>query len=135
MDFFRQRSLLDMTRAESFIFLGVLRRIARERVTRVFVATWTRRIMLPRPISRVMQLGASVKILSTQLSKIKSLKGVMDRYSQRSLAKVNSPLKYLTVLILLKKLGEFFFLLFLQSLTMKLKSSYCEMVCQKQPPT
>ena len=131
MDFFRQRSLLDMTRAESFIFLGVLRRIARERVTRVFVATWTRRIMLPHPMSRVMQLGASVKILLTQLSKIKSLKGVMDRYSQRSLAKVNSPLKYLTVFILLKKLGEFFFLLFLQSLTMKLKSSYCEMVCRK----
>jgi len=94
--------------AASTISSSVLLGSARERVKRVFAATWTRRIVPPRLISRVMQLGASVRILSSQHSKRHSSEGVMDQYSLRSLAKVNNPSKYLTVLILLKNLGECF---------------------------
>jgi len=108
MGFFRQRLLLDMMRAASITFLGVLRGTARERVKRVFAATSTQRIALPHPISRVTHLGASVKILSSQHSKTSSPQAVMGRYSQRSLAKVNNPPKYPIVLILLRKLGEYF---------------------------
>jgi len=55
-----------------------------------------------------MQLGASVRILSSQHSKRHSPEGVMDQYSQRSLAKDSNWSKYLTMLIPLKNLGEDF---------------------------
>ena len=57
-----------------------------------------------------------------------------NKYSQCSLAKVNNRSTYLTVLILLKKLGECF-ICFLIALLKKLQSSYCKMVCRKQPPS
>jgi hypothetical protein len=95
-----------MTRVASTISLSVQPGNARERVKGVFAATWTRRIALPRLISRVTRLSASVRMLSRQHSKKHSPEGVMDQYLQRSLAKVNNLSKYLTVLILLKNLGE-----------------------------
>ena len=63
MVFFRQRFLLDMTRVASIISLSVLLRNAREKVKSVFATTWTQRITLPCPTSRVMQLSASVGML------------------------------------------------------------------------
>ena len=108
MLFFGQKFLLDMMRATSTISSSVLPGSARKRVKRVFTTTWTRRIVLPHLISRVMQLGAWVKILSIQHSKRHSPEGVMDQYSLHSLAKVNNPSKYLTALILLKNIGECF---------------------------
>ena len=65
---------------------------------------WVRQFVLPCLISRVMQLGALVSILSSQHSKRHSLEGVMNWYLQCSLTKVNHPSKYLTVPILLKNL-------------------------------
>jgi hypothetical protein len=82
---------------------------ARESVKRVFAATWTRRTVMAHPISSVMQLSASVRMLSRRHLKIHSPEGVMDQYLQCSLAKVNNPSKYLTALILLKNLGECLF--------------------------
>src|SRR5882762_4978862 len=108
MLFFRQRFLSDMMRAASTISSSVLLGSARERVKRVFAATWTRRIVLPCLISRVMQLCALVRILLSQHLKSHSPEGVMDQYSQCLLTKVNNSSKYLTVLILLKNLGECF---------------------------
>jgi hypothetical protein len=93
---FRQRFLSDMTRVASIISSSVLPRNAREKVKRVFAATWTRRITLLRPTSRVTQLSALVRMLSRPHSKRHSPEGVMDQYSQCSLAKVNNLLKYLT---------------------------------------
>jgi hypothetical protein len=106
MAFFSQELLSDMMKVASFISLSVLPRNAREKVKRVFAATWTRRIALPPPTSRVMQLSALVRILSKPHSKRHSPEGVMDQYLQRSLAKVNNLLRYLTALILLKNPGE-----------------------------
>jgi hypothetical protein len=96
-----------MMRVASTISSSALPGDARERVTRVFAATRTRRIALPHPISRVTQLSASVRMLSRQHLKRHSPEGVMDQYLQRSLAKVNNLSKYLTALILLKNLGKF----------------------------
>ena len=95
-----------MMKVASTIALSALPGNARERVKRVFAATWTQRIAPPCPISRAMQLSASVGVLSRQHSKRHSQKGVMDQYSQCSLAKANNLSKYLTALILLKNLGE-----------------------------
>jgi len=106
MVFFRPRFLSDMMRVASIIFLSALPGDARERVKRVFAATWTRRIALPHPISRVTQLGASVRMLSMRHLKRGSPERVMDQYLQCLLAKVNNPSKYLTALILLKNLGK-----------------------------
>ena len=64
--------LLDMTRAASIIFLDVPPRIARERVTRVFAATRTQRIVPLHPISRLTHLGASVRTQLMQHSTISS---------------------------------------------------------------
>ena len=60
------------------------------------------------PISRVVHLDALVKIWSSPHSKINDLKAEMDRYLQCLLARAKSPSKYHIVLILLKKLGEYF---------------------------
>jgi len=95
-----------MMRAASTISSSVLSGSARERVKRVFATTWTQRIVLPHLISRVMQLGALVRILSSQHSKRHSPEGMMDQYSLRLLAKVNNPSKYLTALIRLPMLYE-----------------------------
>ena len=93
-------------RVESFISSSVLPNTARERVIKVFAVTWTQKIVLPHPISRLMHLGVLVGILLRQHSKISNPKDVMDRYLQRSLAKVNNQSIYLTEHILLKKSGE-----------------------------
>src|SRR5882724_7218313 len=75
-------------------------------VKRVFSATWTRRIALPHPTSRVMQLSALVRMLLRPHLKRHSQEGMMDQYSHCLLTKVNNLLKYLTTLILLKNLSE-----------------------------
>src|SRR5882724_3223772 len=106
MVFFRQHFLLDMMRVTSIISLSVLPQNAREKVKRVFAATWTQRIMLPHPTSRVTQLSASVGMLLRPHSKRHSPEGMMDQCLQHLLVKVNNLLKYLTTLILLRNLGE-----------------------------
>ena len=97
-----------MMKGESFTFLSLLPRTARERVIKVFSATWTQRIMLQHSISRVMHLDALVKIWSSPHLKINDLKVKMDQYLQHLLTRAKSPSKYHIVLILLKKLGEYF---------------------------
>ena len=106
--FSKQKFLLGTMKGESFTFLSVLPRTARERVIKVFSTTWTRRIAPQHPISRVMYLDALVKIWSSLHSKINDLKAEMDRYLQCLLTRAKIPSKYHIVLILLKKLGEYF---------------------------
>ena len=95
-----------MMKVASTISSSALLGNARERVKKVFAATWTQRIAPPHPISRAIWLSASVRVLSRQHSKRHSQKGMMDQYSQYLLAKANNLSKYLTALILLKNLDE-----------------------------
>ena len=55
-----------------------------------------------------MHLDASVKIWLSLHLKINNLKGEMNQYLQHLLARAKSPSKYHIMLILLKKLGEYF---------------------------
>ena len=106
--FFEAKVSIGYDEGQKFHFLSVLPRTARERVIKVFGTTWTQRIMPQHPISRVMHLDALVKIWSSLHSKINNLKARLDQYLQCLLARAKSPSKYHIVLILLKKLGEYF---------------------------
>ena len=100
--FFQAEVSVGYDEGHKYHFFKCASRKCKGRVKRVFATIWTQRIMLPCLISRVMQLGALVRILLSQHSKRHSPEGVMDQYSLHSLAKVNNLSKYLTMLILLK---------------------------------
>ena len=108
MSFLKQKLLLGTMKGKNFTFLSVLPRTARERVKNVFSTTWTWRIALQHLISRVMHLDALAKIWLSLHSKINDLKAKMDQYLQCLLTRAKSPSKYYIVLILLKKLSEYF---------------------------